>query len=138
MYVCFILFGVLLSSLLISGCMMKYLVEKPIQKTEVLNFDYTKQNLVAYVPITSCAGIVCGGDCENNIGVNNMIDAWVIPPKQKVQVTVSLLVPESEYNRNLGVFQVPTRKNLAFHKLFFQFHIIRHHDVLLLLCLPLM
>ncbi|KAF7840365.1 seipin-2 [Senna tora] len=30
----------------------------------------------------------------------------IVPARHKVQVTVSLLVPESEYNRNLGIFQV--------------------------------
>jgi seipin len=30
----------------------------------------------------------------------------VIPSRHRVQVTVSLRVPESGYNRNLGVFQV--------------------------------
>lgn len=110
MYVCFILFALLVSSLVVSGFLVKRLVEKPFQVKQVLNFDYTKQSPVAFVPIISCPGVGGGhhSDDESGIAVDN--DRWVnkrvIPAKQKVQVTVSLLVPESEYNTNLGVFQV--------------------------------
>ncbi|KAJ7968788.1 Seipin family [Quillaja saponaria] len=104
-YVCFILVCLLVSSLVISGWLMKYLVEEPIRMKETLNFDYTKQSPVAYVPIISCAGVGCGEDCTDNVGVKNMASR-IIPPNHRLQVTVSLLLPESEYNRNLGVFQV--------------------------------
>lgn len=112
-YVCFILFSLLLSSLVTSGFMIKYFMEKPIHKREMLNFDFTKQSPVAYVPIISCASIDSSKDSE----ASNWIGARIIPPKHKVQVTVSLLVPESEYNRNLGIFQViiliESNQNLA-------------------------
>ncbi|XP_027338943.1 seipin-2 [Abrus precatorius] len=105
-YVCCVLFGLLVSSFVFSGFLMKCLVEKPIQIREVLNFDYTKQSPVAYVPIISCAGVVGGkGSSENNVDVRKWVGERVIPSKHKVQVTLSLRVPESGYNRNLGVFQ---------------------------------
>ncbi|KAJ1426178.1 Seipin family [Sesbania bispinosa] len=105
-YVCCILFAILVFSLVVSGFLVKYLVEKPFQMRQVLNFDYTKQSPVAFVPITSCAGIGGVHDSENDFAVSRWMSRKVIPAKQKVQVTVSLLVPESGYNTNLGVFQI--------------------------------
>ncbi|XP_058756788.1 seipin-2-like [Vicia villosa] len=107
LYVCCILIGLLVSSFVFSGFLMKCFVEKPIQMKEVLNFDYTKLSPVAYVPIISCDGVVRGKDSENNVDVGKlmMMGERVIPSKHQVQVTVSLRVPESGYNRNLGVFQ---------------------------------
>ncbi|KAK4259528.1 hypothetical protein QN277_005851 [Acacia crassicarpa] len=105
-YVCFVLVGLLVSSLVTSGFMIKLFMEKPIHKREILNFDYTKQTPVAYVPLMSCTGIGNGVDSASNVEPGNRMGARIIPPGQKVQVTVSLHVPESEYNRNLGVFQV--------------------------------
>ncbi|KAE9602938.1 hypothetical protein Lal_00049522 [Lupinus albus] len=106
-YVCCILIALLISSLMVSGFMVKFLVEKPFQMRQVLNFDYTKQSPIAYVPIMSCAGVGVGKDSENNVAaVSGWVGKGVIPARQKVQVTVSLVVPESGYNRNLGVFQI--------------------------------
>ncbi|GAU18796.1 hypothetical protein TSUD_80850 [Trifolium subterraneum] len=84
------------------------LVEKPLQMKQVLNFDYTKQSPVAFVPIISCSGV--GGEHRSDENDGISVDSWankrVIPSKQKVQLTVSLLVPESGYNTKLGVFQI--------------------------------
>nr|KYP46527.1 hypothetical protein KK1_031876 [Cajanus cajan] len=82
-FVCCILFCLLVCSLMVSGFLLRCLVEKPFQMRQVLNFDYTKQSPVAFVPVMRA-----------------------IPANQKVQVAVSLVVPESEYNTNLGVFQI--------------------------------
>ncbi|XP_045825694.1 seipin-2-like [Trifolium pratense] len=107
-YVCCILFALFVSSLVFSGFLVKGLVEKPFQTKQVLNFDYTKQSPVAFVPIIHCSGV--GGEhrSDENGGID--VDRWankrVIPSKQKVQLTVSLLVPESGYNTKLGVFQI--------------------------------
>ncbi|XP_061364915.1 seipin-2-like [Gastrolobium bilobum] len=105
-YVCCILFALLVSSIVVSVFLVKFLVEKPFQMRQVLNFDYTKQSPVAYVPIISCAGVGVGQASENDIVVSKWMGGRIIPAKQKVQVTVSLLVPESDYNKNLGVFQI--------------------------------
>ncbi|KAF7803231.1 seipin-2-like [Senna tora] len=96
----------LLSSLVFSGFMVKYLSEEPIMKRELLNFDYTKQSPIAYVPLISCSGVGAGNDWENNMADSKRIVERVIPTKRKVKVMVSLSVPESEYNKNLGVFQM--------------------------------
>ncbi|KAL2341030.1 hypothetical protein Fmac_008970 [Flemingia macrophylla] len=105
-YVCCVLFGLLVSSFVFSGFVMKCLVEKPIQMREVLNFDYTKHSPVAYVPVMSCAGAIGGRGSEDNVDAQKWVGERVIPSKHKVQLTISLRVPESGYNRNLGIFQI--------------------------------
>ncbi|KAL2343251.1 hypothetical protein Fmac_004536 [Flemingia macrophylla] len=106
--VCCILFGLLVCSLVVSGFLLRFLVEKPFQMRQVLNFDYTKQSPVAFVPVMSCDGVKVGGgqDFENGISVRERMGRRAIPANQKVQVSVSLVVPESGYNTNLGVFQI--------------------------------
>ncbi|KAK9937796.1 hypothetical protein M0R45_014565 [Rubus argutus] len=86
-YVCSMLLGILASGFVLSGFTMRHLVEKPIKTVETLNFDYTKPSPVALVPLMS-----------SGVGV--------IPYNHKLQMTVSLTLPESEYNHKLGVFQV--------------------------------
>ncbi|XP_019435388.1 PREDICTED: seipin-2-like [Lupinus angustifolius] len=103
-YVCCILIAILVSSLMVSGILMNCLVEKPFQMKQVLNFDYTKQSPIAYVPTMSCAGVV--QESETNVAVREWVSKGVIPARQKVQVIVWLTMPESGYNRNLGVFQI--------------------------------
>ncbi|XP_008226402.1 PREDICTED: seipin-2-like [Prunus mume] len=90
-YVCFMLFGILASGFVLSGFVMKHLVQNSIQTTETLNSDYTKSSPVAFVPLMSSSG--AHGD-------------RVIPYNHKLQLAVSLTMPESEYNHKLGVFQV--------------------------------
>uniref|UniRef100_A0A1J3CXG4 Seipin n=1 Tax=Noccaea caerulescens TaxID=107243 RepID=A0A1J3CXG4_NOCCA len=81
-YVGVVLFALLVSALLISGLLISHLAHKPLVVKESLNFDYTKNSPEAYVPFTSC-----DSSC-------------------KTEISVSMTLPESEYNRNLGMFQV--------------------------------
>lgn len=105
-YVCFILLGLLASSFVISGIMVKYFVEEPLQMKQVLNFDFTKHRPVAYVPIKSCASVGCDIDCKKQMEDRRRTGFRAIPSGHKVKATVSMTLPESEYNRNLGMFQV--------------------------------
>lgn len=115
-YVGFILCGLLLSSLVFSGIFMKYIVVEPLQMKEMLNFDYTKLSPVAYVPVLSCAAVSCGVDCKQSVQDRGIFGFRVIPPGHKLASTVKFLLPESEYNRKLGIFQV-----LVFEFLFIGF-----------------
>ncbi|CAI9783778.1 unnamed protein product [Fraxinus pennsylvanica] len=76
-YVCIVLTGLLISAFVIGGLLIKRVVEEPIRMKGSLNFDYTEKSPVAFLPITACP-----------------------------EVTVSLTLPESDYNQNLGIFQV--------------------------------
>lgn len=94
------LIGLLASGFILGGFMMRKLVDKPIQTREILNFDYTKTSPVAFVPIMS-SGVV-----KENLESQKHISTRTIPYNHKLQLTISLTVPESEYNQKLGVFQV--------------------------------
>ncbi|KAM1449136.1 hypothetical protein ACFX1R_008971 [Malus domestica] len=91
LYVCSMLLGILASGFVLSGFITRQLVENPIQTTEALNFDYTKSSPVAFVPLMSSSRVSSDR---------------AIPYNHKLQLAVSLTVPESEYNHKLGVFQV--------------------------------
>ncbi|XP_024019484.1 seipin-2 [Morus notabilis] len=93
-YVCSVLLGLLAFGFFLGGFVMKHLVEKPIQTRENLNFDYSKASPVAFVPL------------KDNVGHETRSSARVIPYNHKLQLAVSLTVPDSEYNQKLGVFQV--------------------------------
>ncbi|KAL7186166.1 hypothetical protein ACSBR2_028005 [Camellia fascicularis] len=84
------------------------LVEEPIQTAETLNFDYTKASPVAFVPIMAStgAGIFSGMVSRKSAETMESVGWRAIPYNHKLQLTVSLTMPESEYNRKLGVFQV--------------------------------
>jgi len=56
-------------SAMLSGFIMRYLVEEPVQIRQDLNFDYTKNSPVAFVSIKPCGGVACDDeDCKENIG----------------------------------------------------------------------
>ncbi|CAB4307624.1 unnamed protein product [Prunus armeniaca] len=80
-------FGILASGFVLSGFVMKHLVQNSIKTTETLNSDYTKSSPVAFVPLMSSSG--AHGD-------------RVIPYNHKLQLAVSLTMPESEYNHKLA------------------------------------
>lgn len=106
-YVCSLLLGLLASGFLLGGFMMQHLVQKPIQTRENLNFDYSKTSPVAFVPLTSSlSGPPSGLFFKDNVGDGKQSKTRFIPYNHKLQLTVSLKVPESEYNQRLGVFQV--------------------------------
>uniref|UniRef100_A0A0D3H9C9 Seipin n=2 Tax=Oryza TaxID=4527 RepID=A0A0D3H9C9_9ORYZ len=82
-YVCVVLCSILVMAFLGGGLLVGKVVEEPIQVSETLNFDYTKPSPVAFVPVQR-----------------------LVPPNQRMQLEVFLTLPESDYNRRLGVFQV--------------------------------
>ncbi|KAJ8545387.1 hypothetical protein K7X08_017970 [Anisodus acutangulus] len=105
-YVCVVLVGLLVSAFIMGGILMRIMVEEPIRMNEPLNFDYTAKSPVAYVPIIRSPCVTCGVDSKDQVEVGVVDGMRVIPPNHKLQVTVSLTLPESDYNRNLGIFQV--------------------------------
>ncbi|KAM0998025.1 hypothetical protein ACFX13_007945 [Malus domestica] len=94
LYVRSMLLGILAFGFVLSGFIMRHLVENPIQTTEALNFDYTKSSPVAFVPLMSSSRVSSDR---------------AIPYNHKLQLAVSLTAPESEYNHKLGVFQSETQ-----------------------------
>ncbi|CAN0840649.1 SEI2 [Linum grandiflorum] len=80
-YVGLVLAGMLACGFLFGSLLVSSVVEAPFQGKEALNFDYTKDSPVAYLPLD-------------------------VPHSRKLQLAVSLVMPESDYNRKLGMFQV--------------------------------
>lgn len=105
-YVAVVLVGLLVLAFITGGVLLSYLVEEPIKMVENLNFDYTEKSPLAFVPIMGCQGVNGLNDFRGQVDVGNVDGVHVIPPKHKLQATVKLILPESDYNRNLGVFQV--------------------------------
>ncbi|XP_059669487.1 seipin-2 [Cornus florida] len=105
-YVCFILVSLLVLAFVVSGIMMRFLVEEPIRIKETLNFDYTKNSPVALVPIISCLDASSSEYHKEKNEVERIGGPRVVHANHKLQATVSLTLPESDYNRNLGIFQV--------------------------------
>ncbi|KAJ0966973.1 hypothetical protein J5N97_023890 [Dioscorea zingiberensis] len=93
-YVCLVLSGLLVTAFMVGMVVMRRVVEEPVRIVEELSFDYTKASPDAVVPLFSCGG--------ENVGVGKR----PVPPNHKLQMTISLTLPESDYNRDLGVFQV--------------------------------
>ncbi|MFS8023023.1 putative Seipin family protein [Helianthus anomalus] len=81
------------------------MIEEPVQITRQLSFDYTKDSPTAFVPVMSCpkSSFLESGEV---IWYGCGAGSRVIPLDHKVRGTVSLTLPESDYNRNLGIFQV--------------------------------
>ncbi|EFH55754.1 hypothetical protein ARALYDRAFT_482394, partial [Arabidopsis lyrata subsp. lyrata] len=100
-YVGIMLFTLLVSAFMISGFVITHLAHEPLVIKESLNFDYTKSSPEAYVPISSCAGIAFDLSGKESIETGKIRGL-----KDKTEITVSMTLPESEYNRILGMFQV--------------------------------
>ncbi|CAD5314019.1 unnamed protein product [Arabidopsis thaliana] len=105
-YVGIVLFGLLVSSLMIGGYVINRIADKPFEVKETLNFDYTKNSPEAYVPISSCAVVECEGSCKESNEMSKIRGLRVIPRDQKLDIILSMTLPESAYNKNLGMFQV--------------------------------
>ncbi|KAJ9563205.1 hypothetical protein OSB04_008365 [Centaurea solstitialis] len=103
-YVGFVLISLLVFACVVSGIILRSIVDEPIRITEELNFDYTKDTPTAFVPLVSCPE---GDFLEYGEPVfpGCSAESRVIPFGHRVQAIVSLSLPESDYNRNLGVFQ---------------------------------
>ncbi|KAF3780176.1 Seipin-2 [Nymphaea thermarum] len=105
-YVGFVLFSFFILSFILSSVLMGSFLEKPIRMTKPLSFDYTVSDPEALVPINAVEGIDYMQYCKGNVKAEKSEGRRFIPPYHKLQLTISLTLPESEYNRKLGVFQV--------------------------------
>ncbi|XP_042039618.1 seipin-2-like [Salvia splendens] len=106
-YVCSVLLGLLVSAFVVGGVLIRLVVEEPIRMGRNLNFDYSEKSPVALVPIMS--GVKMNGDVRHFMEKPEILKAGesrVVPRDHGVHVTVSLTLPESEYNQHLGIFQV--------------------------------
>ncbi|KAI5075816.1 hypothetical protein GOP47_0009892 [Adiantum capillus-veneris] len=73
--------------------------QKPIHITKELYFDYTKPHPVASLDLLSFNIYPKSSNVSKGIKATHM-------PSFRYHFTVFLTIPESDYNRNLGIFQV--------------------------------
>ncbi|KAK6124265.1 hypothetical protein DH2020_042017 [Rehmannia glutinosa] len=105
-YVCAVLAGLLVSAFVLGSLLMSGTVEEPMRIKRSLNFDYTEKNPVAFVPIVTHPELSHDIYLGENPGIVKDSVSRAITRNHKLQVTVSLTLPESIYNQNLGIFQV--------------------------------
>ncbi|XP_073300521.1 seipin-3-like [Primulina huaijiensis] len=83
-----VLLGLLVSGFVVASFVLRNFVEESVHTTEILNFDYTKTSPVAVVPL------------------GNQMPIFSQLSNHKLKLTISFTLPESDYNRQLGIFQV--------------------------------
>lgn len=101
-YVCFLLSILLFPALFMDAVFLSKIVEEPVSVKQQLHFDYTLQYPAAVVSVHPPEKL------RNAMGKvrSHQEHARAIPNAHKVHVTVILTLPESDYNRNLGMFQL--------------------------------
>ncbi|KAH9310337.1 hypothetical protein KI387_025372 [Taxus chinensis] len=97
-YVCSMLIVIMLFSLFIGLTFVTVWVEEPVIIRKPLYFDYTQPNPAAIVSLIPSSGAKTSG-------------RRVIPAGHKFYVTVVLVMPESDHNRQIGMFQGQLRGN---------------------------
>ncbi|KAL3615151.1 hypothetical protein CASFOL_040812 [Castilleja foliolosa] len=105
-YVCAVLVGLLLLAFVMGWLLIKVMVEEPIRMTRSLNFDYKEKSPVAYIPIMTGPELIHDMYLGEKPEIGKDSGSRVVPANHKLKVTVLLTLPESEYNQNLGMFQV--------------------------------
>ncbi|XP_068666647.1 seipin-2-like [Aristolochia californica] len=105
-YICFVLTVIFVMAFVTSGLMMRWFVQEPVRMKETLNFDYTKASPVAFVPVLSCHGVSASTALSEKVDIGKFASSRVIPSNHDLQIELSLTLPESDYNRRLGIFQV--------------------------------
>ncbi|KAL8507205.1 hypothetical protein ACS0TY_017930 [Phlomoides rotata] len=105
-YVCAVLVGLLVSAFVMGGILIRVVVEDPIRIKNGLNFNYLQKSPVAIVPILPQAKLNHDMYLVEKTEILKASQTRVLPYNHRLKVTVSLTLPESEYNQRLGIFQV--------------------------------
>ncbi|CAM6089068.1 unnamed protein product [Calypogeia fissa] len=101
-YVIFMLGLLLIPALFVDIIIVNGLVEKPLAIQQPLDFDFTLARPVAVLPLFPPKEI----ERIKNLPPEKVVKTRVIPLGCKFLVTVTLTLPESDYNMKLGMFQV--------------------------------
>ncbi|XP_071709811.1 seipin-1 [Rutidosis leptorrhynchoides] len=90
-YVCFVLMLVMLVSVLLGVSLVKLWVEEPVYVEENMYFDYTVMNPYAVLDL----GFVEYGKVMKSVPVGHVCNVGLL-----------FVMPDSDYNRDIGMFQV--------------------------------
>ncbi|KAK7295188.1 hypothetical protein RJT34_18093 [Clitoria ternatea] len=96
-YVCMILFLVLIVATVVGVGLVRFWVEEPVSVKESLHFDYTKSHPTAVFLFNGGVSIVRGHMKKKHLSV---------PVSHSFSASLVLVMPESDFNRELGVFQL--------------------------------
>ncbi|CAK8542517.1 unnamed protein product [Lathyrus sativus] len=96
-YVCMILFLLLILASVVGVGLVRFWVEEPLIVHESLHFDYTETHPSAVFSFSGEVSAAGGYIKKKHIRV---------PLGHTFSVSLSLLMPESDFNRDLGVFQL--------------------------------
>lgn len=92
-YVCMVLIAIFIVAVVVGVGLVQLWVEEPVFVREMLYFDYTEPHPNALFSF----GVIGEGRSKKQMGV---------PVGQTIYVSLALLMPESGFNRDIGVFQV--------------------------------
>lgn len=92
-YVCMVLLLVLMLAVVLGVGLVRLWVEEPVFLREKLHFDYTHAHPSAVFSF------------DDSIGSSNKHSQ--VPVGHTFHISLNLLMPESHFNRDIGVFQVP-------------------------------
>lgn len=90
-YVCIVLVAVLVAAVILGVGLVQFVVEEPVFVRERLYFDYAEVHPNAVLVLGGYSGT------KKKMGV---------PVGQTIYVSLVLQMPESDYNREIGMFQV--------------------------------
>lgn len=107
-YVCMVLVMVLLLSALFGIGLVNLWVEEPVFVREQLHFDYTEPHPTAVFAFGSADDIYRHKSSYSRKPVRG------IPVGHTFYVSLVLLMPESDFNRDIGVFQVSIYPSLSY------------------------
>ncbi|XP_051134738.1 uncharacterized protein LOC127253962 isoform X2 [Andrographis paniculata] len=103
-----LLVGLLIVGFTISGILMGTVVERSVHAREALSFDYTRSS--------PAAAVHAPPPPDSSSNRRPAVFKTTIPSHHKLWITVSLTLPESEYNRNLGIFQLGSSGELVVYQ----------------------
>ena len=94
---CMILMTVLVLAIVVGVGLVQLWVDRPVFVRESLHFDYTEAYPTAVFYFGGHAGVERNSRWKQSMGV---------PIGHTFHVSLALLMPDSDFNREIGVFQV--------------------------------
>lgn len=104
-YVVVVLISLLVPAIVLDYAVMSKFVEAPFELREVLHLDYTQPKPNAVVNLLPPVVLVRAKSYAA-AHPDKIVRTRAVPMSHKLEVTVILTLPESDYNRRLGMFQI--------------------------------
>ncbi|KAL6146941.1 hypothetical protein ACLB2K_057617 [Fragaria x ananassa] len=109
-YVCMVMFMLLILATIVGIAAVRHWLEEPVVVREMLHFDYTQANpkaVFVFGGSGSLQGLAAGSGINyfKTISRNKRMPVGV-PVGHTYTVSLELLMPESDFNRAIGVFQM--------------------------------